>query len=65
MVRPTPSVLLESGDAAHMLRKSPATIRNYANDGKLPVAATTLKGARLFRLEDIEAFRRQQEERRA
>ena len=46
--------LLTVADAARILGVVPARVRQLANEGQLPPAATTVKGTRLFRLEDVE-----------
>ena len=40
-------------------------VRIYAEQGKLPIAAITPRGIRLFRREDVEALRRELAEERA
>lgn len=50
---------MQTGDAAHALDRSPAMVRIYVVQGKLPVAATTPRGVRLFRAEDVETLRQQ------
>ena len=50
--------LLESADVARALDLTPASVRALAGRGRLPIAAITPRGARLFRLEDVEAARR-------
>ena len=46
--------LLTVADAARILGVVPARVCQLANEGQLPPAATTVKGTRLFRLEDVE-----------
>jgi DNA-binding transcriptional MerR regulator len=46
--------LLTAADAARILGVVPARVRQLANEGQLPPAATTVSGTRLFRLEDVE-----------
>ena len=53
--------LLEAADVARELGVTPASVRNYARGGQLIVAATTPRGSRLFRSEDVEEFRRRRE----
>jgi excisionase family DNA binding protein len=48
--------LLKIGEAARRLNISPATLRNYANDGKVPVI-TLPGGHRRFKPEDIQRLR--------
>jgi len=55
--------LLASADAARILERTPAAVRGYARDGKLPIAAVTPGGQRLFRIEDVRDLKRQLEER--
>jgi predicted site-specific integrase-resolvase len=50
-------VFLEPADAAKVLDRTPATVRDYADSGRLPVAARTVRGLRLFRREDVEKLR--------
>jgi DNA-binding transcriptional MerR regulator len=49
--------LAESGDASRILGVSATAVRQYEESGVLPAAAKTLRGCRLFRLEDIERLR--------
>jgi len=46
--------LLTAADAARILDVVPARVRQLANEGQLPPAATTVGGTRLFRREDVE-----------
>ena len=46
--------LLTVADAARILGVVPARVRQLANEGQLPPAATTVSGTRLFRREDVE-----------
>ena len=46
--------LLTVADAARILGVVPARVRQLANEGQLPPAATTVSGTRLFRLEDVQ-----------
>jgi len=55
--------LLETADVARALGLSSERIRQLANAHRLPVIAVTPRGRRLFRIEDVEAFRRRREER--
>ena len=48
--------LIETADVARLLERTPATVRVMVKAGKIPVAVTTPRGARLFRRSDIEAF---------
>lgn len=50
--------LLTPGDAALVLRVTPATVRLMAKRGELKPAATTEHGNRLFRRADVEALAR-------
>lgn len=56
--------LLEVGDVARLLNVVPATVRMLARSGRLPVAVTTPRGARLFRAEDVEVLRQARESAR-
>ncbi len=47
----------EVGDAARLVSCSDEQIRRYARRGQLRVAARTLRGVRLFTLDDLERFR--------
>ncbi len=51
-------LLLEVGDVARVINRSPAMVRALANAGRLRVAAITPRGTRLFRRADIEFLRR-------
>jgi DNA-binding transcriptional MerR regulator len=55
---PVAHQLLEASDVARRLECSAASVRNYARAGLLVTAATTPRGGRLFRPEDVEEFRR-------
>jgi DNA-binding transcriptional MerR regulator len=46
--------LLTAADAARILGVVPARVRQLANEGQLPPAATTVSGTRLFRREDVQ-----------
>ena len=46
--------LLTAADAARILGVVPARVRQLANEGQLPPAATTVGGTRLFRREDVQ-----------
>jgi DNA-binding transcriptional MerR regulator len=59
------SRLLLKADVARLLDISPASVREAAISGKLPVAATTERGVRLFSLDDVERFRREREAKRS
>lgn len=50
--------LLGTSDAGRILDLSSAMVRLLADKGTLRVAATTPKGGRLFRREDVEALER-------
>jgi excisionase family DNA binding protein len=52
-----PGQLATVCEAARDLEKSEATIRKWADSGRLPVAARLADGTRLFRREDIDAAR--------
>jgi excisionase family DNA binding protein len=56
--------LLTVADAARILGVVPARVRQLANEGQLPPAATTLRGTRLFRQEDVEQLARVREAKR-
>lgn len=47
--------LLTVGGAARRKRKAEATIRRWANTGRLPVAMRLADGTRLFRESDVDA----------
>ncbi len=53
--------LLETRDVARALDLSSERVRQLANARRLRVIAVTPRGRRLFRLEDVEDFRRQRE----
>ena len=57
--------LLTAADAARILGVVPATVRVMALSGRLPVAAMTEGGIRLFRREDVERLARERGPRRA
>ncbi len=48
--------LLEVGHVAQMAGCSLSLVRWYADQGRLPMAAITPRGTRLFRRADVEAF---------
>lgn len=54
---------LTAADAAQILGVTPATVRQMADRGKLPVASTTLGGIRLFELESVEDLARKRARR--
>jgi excisionase family DNA binding protein len=56
--------LLTVADAARILGVVPARVRQLANEGQLPPAATTVRGTRLFRLEDVEQLAEVREAKR-
>lgn len=55
--------LLQPADVARACGVVPATVRYWALNGILPVAAVTRSGLRLFRAEDVEAVRQAREAR--
>lgn len=55
--------LIESADAARILHVTPARVRQLALVGRLPVAVTTPRGARLFTRDAVEALARERAER--
>jgi hypothetical protein len=55
---------LEVADVARILALSPMYVRELASAGRLPVAATTVRGSRLFDAAAIEAVRRTREQAR-
>jgi DNA-binding transcriptional MerR regulator len=57
------NALLASADVARILDRTPAAVRQYARDGKLPVSALTPGGQRLFSLEDVTALKQRLGER--
>jgi hypothetical protein len=54
---------LETGDVAREEGVGPGTVRAAVAAGQLRVAAKTVRGTRLFRQEDFDAFRRLRRER--
>jgi len=56
-------VYLTVGDAAKVLRVTPASVRLIAQRGDLTPAAETERGVRLFRREDVEALARERAKR--
>jgi DNA-binding transcriptional MerR regulator len=56
---------LLSADVARILAVTPATVRDAARAGSLPVAATTPSGLRLFTRADAERLRRERSSRAA
>ena len=56
--------LLTAADAARILGVVPARVRQLANEGQLPPAATTVSGTRLFRLEDVQRLAEVREAKR-
>lgn len=56
--------LFEVADAARELGVTPASIRIYADTGRLRLAATTPRGTRLFRPDDVQRFRQSRAEAR-
>ncbi len=57
--------LYEVADAARLLGLSAAMVRVLSESGRLPVAATTPRGVRLFDPDAVEALRRERERRGA
>jgi DNA-binding transcriptional MerR regulator len=57
--------LLEVLDAALALGVSPATVRRLADEGKLPLAAETRRGQRLFDPGEVERVKRDRAQRRS
>jgi excisionase family DNA binding protein len=57
--------LLEVADVARTLNVTSATIRSLAKAGRLPIAAMTPRGVRLFRSEDVLALQKLREARRS
>ena len=57
-------MLLTVADAARILGVVPARVRQLANEGQLPPAATTVSGTRLFRLEDVQRLAEVREAKR-
>jgi DNA-binding transcriptional MerR regulator len=55
----------EIADVARALRVVPETVRAYAATGRLPVAAQTPRGLRLFTPQQVETFRRRRDVRKA
>lgn len=55
-------VYLTKGDVARLIERTPANVARLAREGKLPVAAITPGGTRLFRLDAVEAYRRTRDE---
>jgi excisionase family DNA binding protein len=51
-------LLLEVADVAELLGLHPNYVRALADEGKLPIVAHTPRRLRLFRREDVEAYRR-------
>ena len=49
--------LWETADVARELKVVPATVRALARAGKLRVVASTPRGVRLFKPEDVERLR--------
>lgn len=55
---------MTAGDAAKLLQVTPATVRNMADRGDLPVAARTEGGIRLFETEEVKELAEKRDERR-
>lgn len=49
-------VWLEIADVARLVGLTPTTIRHHIRAGRLTPAATTPRGARLFRMAEVRAF---------
>jgi DNA-binding transcriptional MerR regulator len=49
--------LLETHEVAKWLDRTPASVRSYADKGKLRVAVVTARGVRLFHPVDVERFK--------
>ena len=62
---PTEPLLLEPTDAGHRLGLSASRVRALADEGRLPIAAKTSRGLRLFRPADVERLRKEREEAKA
>ncbi len=60
-----PRVFLEMSDVVRETGYGTATIRERVLTGRLPVAARTRRGVRLFDPKDVEALRRERERRRS
>jgi hypothetical protein len=54
---------LLAADVAKLIGRTPATVREAASEGRLPVAALTPAGVRLFRRADVERFCRERKGR--
>ena len=54
---------LLAADAARLLGITPAAVREAARWRRLPVAAVTPSGVRLFAVEDVEAYGQRRRER--
>jgi DNA-binding transcriptional MerR regulator len=63
MTQPKVNALLATADVGRILERTPACVRLYAREGKLPVAALTPGGQRLFSLEDVAALKQRLVER--
>lgn len=57
-------MLLETSDVARRLEVSVASVRRFADEGLLVVAAETPRGVRLFEPAVVEALRQKREARR-
>lgn len=55
---------LTPAEAARILNLTPDGVRLAADTGRLPVAARTASGRRLFSREQVEAFKRDRARRR-
>lgn len=54
-----PKKLLTVGDVALAFGVSPRTVRNWADDGLIPIATRTLAGHRRFDPDEIEQMRKE------
>jgi hypothetical protein len=53
-----PTLFFEVSDVARRINRSAATVLNLADRGALPVAARTVRGARLFEPSVVEEYLR-------
>lgn len=60
-----PVTLLEANDAGKILGLSPSMVRFLANEGRLPLAAKTTSGRRLFHPKDVAALASKRQRERA
>ena len=54
-----PELLLTAGETAVVLEKSPNSVWQYERGGILPAAFKTRRGVRLFRIADVDKFKRE------